>query len=275
MDEQVHAAWKRQCRGQGRERRDALGKEARASKSQVACEALAAWLGAERPGDFLVYIPFRTELDTAPLIEWGWQHGWAVCAPLCIPEQRAMDLYRLRAWEELAGGAYGIREPAPDKAEAYDGLPAAVIVPGLAFDRRGGRVGYGGGYYDRLRARYEALEQAAAAGTPGILGAGGTRAGAGVGNGVADGASNGAGVGNRAAAAASNGAANSSTAGSADGAGADRRAGDGAARGHGSGKRTLWIGIGFEAQVFPEVPMDRHDLRLDVLVTEAGVQIIV
>lgn len=229
MDEQAYAAWKQQCRSQGRERRDALGEKGRALKSHAACEALAAWLGAEQQRDFLIYIPFRTELDTAPLIEWGWQHGWGVCVPRCIPEQRAMDLYRLRAWDELASGAYGIREPAPDKAEAYAGLPAVVIVPGLAFDRRGGRLGYGAGYYDRLRARYGAVEHAAANNATNVSRTAAQTAALNTLHGAADGKT----------------------------------------------RRALWIGIGFEAQIIPEVPMDRHDLRLDALVTEAGVQIIV
>lgn len=72
-----------------------------------------------------------------------------------------MTLYRLESWSQLAPGSYGIREPDSAKAAALsaDYLPDTIIVPGLAFDRLGGRMGYGAGYYDRFAERLGRLAE--------------------------------------------------------------------------------------------------------------------
>ncbi len=58
----------------------------------------------------------------------------------------------------LKQGVYGIMEPDPEKAEEADvSLLEAVVVPGVAFDRHGGRMGYGGGFYDRFLAGLDRL----------------------------------------------------------------------------------------------------------------------
>ncbi|WP_438347564.1 5-formyltetrahydrofolate cyclo-ligase [Paenibacillus sp. FA6] len=118
--------------------------------------------------NFLVYIPFRSELNTRPLIEWGWNKGLEVLVPRCDPSNYSMEMYPLRDWNELSPGAYGIEEPDPLRTTAvgYRFVPEAIVLPGLAFDRTGGRLGYGSGYYDRL---YERLQPWIEADKPPIL----------------------------------------------------------------------------------------------------------
>lgn len=113
-------------------------------------------------GSIMIYIPFRSELDTTLLIEWCWRTGIKVIVPRCVKESRAMELYLLQAWDELVPGAYGIKEPDPVTVKRWDlaeQLPDIVFVPGLAFDASGGRLGYGGGYYDRF---HDLLKETAA-----------------------------------------------------------------------------------------------------------------
>lgn len=140
--------------------RDALPPEDRAERSRRICRQALAVLrqwresGAEDGREdraVLVYVPFRSEADTWPLIRELWREGVPVAAPKTDPRSGELALYRIEGERQLKPGAWGISEPDPDRCEPVD--PAgigAVIVPGLAFDRRGGRLGYGAGYYDRL-----------------------------------------------------------------------------------------------------------------------------
>lgn len=133
-------------------RREALDPAQRRRLSSAACEHAVRLL---QRGDYetvMAYVPFRSELDVRPLIEWCWRQGRVVVVPRCVKADRSMTLHRLGGWDQLAAGAYGIMEPDPEKTPALPegAMPDAVIVPGLAFDRQGGRMGYGGGYYDRF-----------------------------------------------------------------------------------------------------------------------------
>ncbi|MCJ8014428.1 5-formyltetrahydrofolate cyclo-ligase [Paenibacillus sp. KQZ6P-2] len=127
--------------------------------SLKACDHAAAWLNKKSIRSILIYVPFRSELDTKPLIQEAWQAGIEVYVPRCRREDCSMTLHRLKHWDELSAGAYGILEPDPRKSPAMpeDFVPEVVIVPGLAFDMIGGRLGYGGGYYDRLHERFSLL----------------------------------------------------------------------------------------------------------------------
>ena len=138
--------------------RGSIPPELHRSMSGGACVHAADWLRREHIRSMLIYVPFRSELDTKPLVEAAWQEGIAVYVPRCRPEDRSMTLHLLRRWDELQAGAYGIMEPDPRHCPAEPDVfvPEAVIMPGLAFDLSGGRLGYGGGYYDRLHERFSA-----------------------------------------------------------------------------------------------------------------------
>ncbi|MFC3787683.1 5-formyltetrahydrofolate cyclo-ligase [Paenibacillus sp. GCM10012307] len=132
--------------------RDKLaGEERRRLSALIGAEA-ARWLADNNIRSMMAYVSFRSEVDTTPLIDWAWSEGIALVAPRCIPSTKEMILYQLTGWNQLQTGAYGIREPNPGLAAAWDPerMPEAVLVPGLAYDLQGGRLGYGGGYYDRF-----------------------------------------------------------------------------------------------------------------------------
>ncbi|MFC7678357.1 5-formyltetrahydrofolate cyclo-ligase [Paenibacillus sp. GCM10028914] len=135
--------------------RDSITGSLREELSGQACRYAAELLTDTRVQSMLVYIPFRSELDTRPLISWAWKNGVDVIVPRSLKENRMMELYSLHSWDELMKGSYGILEPDPLRAQKCpeDVIPGIVWVPGLAFDRLGGRLGYGGGYFDRLRER--------------------------------------------------------------------------------------------------------------------------
>ena len=114
------------------------------------------WLNA---GTVLLYVAFRNETRTDLLLENAWDTGKRVLLPRCLRSDASgcnikgmMELVPASSQEELASGAYGIPEPADYcLADGRCDIDLAVL-PGVAFDRQGFRLGYGGGYYDRLLA---------------------------------------------------------------------------------------------------------------------------
>lgn len=98
----------------------------------------------------LLYASFGSEVDTSPLIEAAREAGKEVALPRV--EGKRMTLHQFEAGAPLVPNRWGIPEPAAQLPEIEPKGIDLVVVPGLAFDRRGGRLGYGGGYYDRLLA---------------------------------------------------------------------------------------------------------------------------
>ncbi len=102
----------------------------------------------------LAYASFGTELDTRPLLRRVLDGGRLLVLPRVERAARRLALYQVRDLAaDLQPGTWGIPEPVPERCRPV--MPDEidfVLVPGVAFDHHGGRVGHGGGYYDRLLA---------------------------------------------------------------------------------------------------------------------------
>ena len=111
--------------------------------------ALKAFRGA---GSVMLYVPARKEVDTWPLLEHFWQQGSQVLLPRCCDGRAGiMEAYAVTSPLELGPGCFGLVEPKSDLARLVtDPRPEVILVPALAYDRRGYRLGFGGGYYDRF-----------------------------------------------------------------------------------------------------------------------------
>jgi 5-formyltetrahydrofolate cyclo-ligase len=142
----------------------------------------------------LCYVSFRSEVSTRQFLAESLHDGKQVAVPFCVDDH--LDLFWLEGLCDLSPGTLGILEPKPELRSRPERRAAVeqldlVVVPGVAFDRRCGRLGYGKGYFDRLlwNARAE----------------------------------------------------------------------------------TTLAAVAFDCQVFPEVPVLPHDVRVDKLITERGV----
>jgi len=107
------------------------------------------------------YVHCRSEVRTIPAIRAALTTGQRIVVPYCTVDaqgQRGLGLWQLQSLDELLAGQWGIFEPPCERWYEIGRTVAAqeldlVVVPGVAFDRQGGRLGNGAGYYDRLLAR--------------------------------------------------------------------------------------------------------------------------
>jgi len=102
-----------------------------------------------------VYWPIRSELNTRPLIETLSGRGLKVALPILVAVKRPLLFRAFEPGDQLAKGPFGLSEPSSDKAALE---PDIIFAPLAAFDRKGYRLGYGGGLYDAtlsaLRAKH-------------------------------------------------------------------------------------------------------------------------
>jgi 5-formyltetrahydrofolate cyclo-ligase len=147
------AAAKRRLREQALKRRDAMAGAQRLAAGEALRARLVALPVVASATTILCFASFRSEIDTAPLIGWCLEHGVAVALPRIIGP-RHMEAFAVTDPEaDLTPGRYDIPEPREGLALVDPAAIDVVIVPGSAFDREGGRMGYGGGFYDAFLRR--------------------------------------------------------------------------------------------------------------------------
>ncbi len=107
------------------------------------------------------FFPYQSEIDTRPLLGKLAGDGWTTCLPIVIANGLPLQFRRWLPGEPTIAGVWGIPRP-PDSSPELD--PDVLIIPMLAFDRKGYRLGYGGGFYDRTLEKLRAIKKVIAIG---------------------------------------------------------------------------------------------------------------
>jgi 5-formyltetrahydrofolate cyclo-ligase len=141
-------------------RRNALPAELRTE----AAEAIAArpFPVPVAPGTIVSgFMPLKSEINPLPLMRKLASAGAKLALPVIDARGKPLILRAFTFGDALNSGQWGIREPKPEAPEV---APDIMLVPLLAFDRTGHRVGYGAGYYDRTIAKFRAMKTVVAVG---------------------------------------------------------------------------------------------------------------
>ena len=149
-------ARKKQIRREMRRLRDSLSADDIHSKSSAIECKLWQLIDEREAESIMFYIDFGSEVRTQNCITKAIDHGKTVIVPVCSADERRellpsrlLDLQR-----EVEESTFGIPEPKPEFRRPFPPEKIdLVVVPGLAFDEKGYRIGYGGGYYDRFLTR--------------------------------------------------------------------------------------------------------------------------
>ena len=134
-------------------RRDHMTPEARAAASAAIARRVRPILARLRPQRVAGYLAMRSECDPAPILDAARAAGAEIVLPVTVPGH-SLIFRRYDPGDPLLPGGFGTRVPLP-AAPAVE--PDFIVVPVVGFDRRGVRLGYGKGHYDRtitaIRAR--------------------------------------------------------------------------------------------------------------------------
>jgi 5-formyltetrahydrofolate cyclo-ligase len=131
-----------------RQKKEAMLPEDRHKKSHAICHHLMAIVN---PGEtVMVFTSKEKEVNTRPLIEALFRSGNPVVVPIIVKEDVSLRLSYLRDFSALVPSTFGVPEPIGNEIPAAAEDIGTIILPMLGFDRAGGRIGYGAGYYDRF-----------------------------------------------------------------------------------------------------------------------------
>ncbi|EAU41108.1 hypothetical protein FP2506_12614 [Fulvimarina pelagi HTCC2506] len=136
---------KRELRKAALARRDAMDESDRIEASLMVAEHGDRFLADVEPGTIVSgFLPIRSEVDLRPLMTHLADRGATLCVPAIV--ENNLQFRELKRGAELVEQGFGTVSPGEDAAVLN---PLVMLVPLSAFDRRGGRIGYGGGFYDR------------------------------------------------------------------------------------------------------------------------------
>ena len=139
------------------QKRKALKAEEVFEKSMLAQEIFLESEIYKKAESVMLYIPLRNEVDTSIIMSDAFDTGKNVLVPVTDSETYEISAYKITKSTEFEKGTFSVKEPKerlPFDASEID----VVLVPGVAFDRFGGRVGFGKGCYDKFLEKLSVLK---------------------------------------------------------------------------------------------------------------------
>ena len=130
--------------------RDAMPPVVRADASRAIIEKICGLSAYQHAGTVLVYSGFGSEIETQILIEQIIADGKIAVLPRVDRVAQSLILHSVKGPGELVASKWGIREPPAEAPTVSASGIEFILMPGVAFDRTGNRLGYGRGYYDKL-----------------------------------------------------------------------------------------------------------------------------
>lgn len=137
-----------------------MPQESAARLSQRISEWILQWDACRKAEAFYFYYPLGNEVSLIPVIEKAFAENMPCAFPKVTGKQ--MDFFQVSDFKMLEKGTFGVMEPQA-ASEPVHWEHALCFVPGVVFDKKGGRFGYGGGYYDRYLAAHGTLKTAGCA----------------------------------------------------------------------------------------------------------------
>lgn len=142
------------------ERRDSLTPSRRAQYSATITMQLLAMAAYQRAKTVMAYMSFGSEFDTSRFMEQVLRDGKNLALPRVDKINHALVIHQIDNVSDVEVGVFGIREPRADAPLIDLSEIDFMLIPGLAFDRTGMRMGYGAGFYDQLLVRIAAVKNA-------------------------------------------------------------------------------------------------------------------
>ena len=146
---------KNAIRSEMRTRLATLTTDQRAEWSTAACARLIRSVAFARASRVMLYMPMRSEVDVISVALEAFRLGKSVCVPRVDVSRKNMNAVETTSFddESMDSDSLGVRAPKVGQEIPHEEIDL-VIVPGVAFDMHGFRLGRGGGYYDRYLARF-------------------------------------------------------------------------------------------------------------------------
>ena len=152
--DRLRAQVKAHLRKQARAIRSQLPAESRHKRALAITQRLLASAPFSQASSLAAFVTIRSEVDTRQIIDQAYDQGKRVALPRVCFDTDELSLHWVHKDEPLNENRWDIPEPAPNAPEVSPEELDLILVPGLAADERGHRIGYGRGFYDRLLSRY-------------------------------------------------------------------------------------------------------------------------